>query len=142
MKTLYKHIHIKKGSVIKEPNSSSKVNQKMDMYVCTKTEENSGQTKQCSTTYKHKMNIKKNTIFSYVLETTVTCSNASLYKTEKEYYKNNRDVVFSDAKNSFTYYMGDGYVGSNGNEDIFKGKSITQVKTLAHEFDLGSCEVK
>lgn len=139
--TLYKHIHIKEqkstsgtASSIQNPVSDSK------MLICEKTEKNSGHTKQCNTTYKHKMSLKNNIVSAYVLETVVTCSNASIYAKEKSYYINNKDVVYSDSKNSLTYYIGDGYTGVNGNEDVFKGKTLTKAKELAYR--LGNCEVK
>lgn len=140
---IYKHIRIEKKAVVETSSSSQKNSQKMSMLICSKKERNSGQTKQCNTIYHHKMQLAQNrTIATYVLETIITCPTSSLYMKEKNYYKDYSDIVFSSSKNSFTYYIGDGYDGTNGNEDTFKGKTLNEAKVLVQKFGLGSCEVQ
>ena len=143
--SLYQHIDIQK-------KETSEEEQKIPTKLSTTTPSNEKKllcvqknieiSPNCNTTYKHHLTFKNNQFTKYVMEVGTTCSSKESYQKIKSSYKRIKDVQFDDSRNILTYFMGDGYEGTNGNEDLFKNKNIETAKAMMDEYHLGNCEVK
>lgn len=143
--SLYQHIHIqKRGDIKGENNTTTKPSiahpSSEETLLCVQKSIETNQN--CNTTYRHNLTFKNNQFTKYVMETVITCNSKEEYQKIKSYYKRMKDVQFDDSKNTLTYFIGNGYEGTNGNEDLFKNKNMEASKVIINKYNLGSCEVK